>query len=73
MPKIKDPRLRRHNGIGGYDRPKADELPELYSKGDRRCFRDGCITILNMYNPGPYCLLDTQRRKADSRAAEAVS
>jgi hypothetical protein len=73
MPAPKDPRLRRTNAIGGYDRARPDELPELYSRGDRRCFRDGCITILNMYNPGPYCLLDTQRLKAERRAAEALS
>lgn len=68
MPAVKDPRLRRHNGIGGYVRPPIEDLPEIFPRG-RRCVRDDCITILNIYNPGPYCLLDTQRR----RDAEAVS
>jgi hypothetical protein len=28
--------------------------------GHRRCQKPGCITLLNRFNPGPYCLCHTR-------------
>lgn len=43
------------------------EMPDTYPAG-RPCHEPGCITRLNRYNPGPFCLLH-----ADTKAAEVVA
>ncbi len=32
----------------------------------RKCASPGCITILNRYNPGPYCLLCAKKWKGNN-------
>lgn len=46
-------------------REHADQHP----KG-RRCLENGCITLLNIWNPGPYCLLHAARYEAELLADE---
>lgn len=39
--------------------PMANRLPAPFAGELRRCLHSGCITILNGYNPGPFCMIHT--------------
>jgi hypothetical protein len=46
-----------------------DECAGVYPSG-RRCIENGCITVLNRYNGGPWCLIHAARHEAELLAAE---
>lgn len=71
MPQLRDKRRRKSDALGGWDRARQVDLFPLYSRGDRRCARGPCITILNQYNPGPECLLHRQQTEGRD-ASQAV-
>lgn len=58
-----------HSGSPITRRPYSTELPDTYPKG-RRCVEPGCITVLNRYNGGPWCLIHAQRHEAELLQAE---
>jgi len=40
--------------------PLAIRQYSPYGGADRPCAQEGCITLLNGYNPGPKCLIHTK-------------
>lgn len=50
-------------------KPRKQDQPDTYEKG-RRCIEHACITILSVYNGGPWCFLHAQVHEAELIEAE---
>ena len=59
------PELRRtERALANPGRARADEKPDQYPKG-RDCREPDCITVLCIWNPGPYCYLHAAKHAAE--------
>jgi hypothetical protein len=55
--------MARGTHISDFGRVSAAEKPDTFAP-DRNCHEPGCITVLSIYNRGPFCFLHAQKRSA---------
>jgi hypothetical protein len=62
--------LTAHTATTDFALPAPGDIPDTFPPG-RRCVEDGCITLLSMFNPGPWCYCHAAGHEAEVQKAIA--